>query len=187
MQDIQFLESSADILIIIQIRFIRGTEPPNDEGVQKIWNNSLTQQMFVASLIIIWTGCGWARNASPNEWRNAILHMTWKLSSTEMLINEKLVLAVLNSSLVLVDATTTTTTRDHFRVQDMWIRAQRSPCTGQDTWQCLAKDPLVDGGRLPFIIIIVTICFLCRHAMKWWEEWREEKKHSTNWLDTNTW
>lgn len=57
MQDIQFLESSADILILIQIRFIRGTEPPNDEGVQKIWNNSLTQQMFVASLIIIWTGC----------------------------------------------------------------------------------------------------------------------------------
>lgn len=103
MQDIQFLESSADILIIIQIRFIRGTEPLNDEGVQKIWNNSLTQQMFVASLIIIRTGCGWARNASPNEWRNAVLYMTWKLSSTEMLINEKLVLAVLNSSLVLVD------------------------------------------------------------------------------------
>lgn len=68
MQDIQFLESSADILIIIQIRFIRGTVPPNVEVVQKIWNNSLTQQMFVASLIIIiWTGWGWARNASPNE------------------------------------------------------------------------------------------------------------------------
>lgn len=183
MQDIQFLESSADILIIIQIRFIRGTVSPNEEGVQKIWNNSLTQQMFVASLIIIWTGCGWARNASPNEWRNAILHMTWKLSSTEMLINEKLVLAVLNSSLVLVDDDDNDNPRP-FQSSGHVNTCSKIPFHVPGHMTVLGQGS-TSGGRLPFIIIIVTICFLCRHAMKWWEGRRRSTRptDSTQILD----
>lgn len=187
MQDIQFLESSADILIIIQIRFIRGTEPPNDEGVQKIWNNSLTQQMFVASLIIIRTG--WDVNVGGHEMHlrmnDVMPYYTWRGNCHPQKCWSTKSWCWLSWIQVLFSSTTTTT-RDHFRVQDMWIRAQRSPCTGQDTWQCLAKDPLVAGVCL---LLLSSSLFAFFVAMQWngGRNGGKEKKHSTNWLDTNTW
>lgn len=97
--------------------------------------------------------------------------MTWKLSSTEMLINEKLVLAVLNSSLVLVDDDDNDNPRP-FQSSGHVNTCSKIPFHVPGHMTVLGQGS-TSGGRLPFIIIIVTICFLCRHAMKWWEEWRE--------------